>query len=308
LKVYHSIYDFTSTTKTTVTLGTFDGVHLGHKKIIDRLKISSVNSGFENVILTFFPHPRMVLQKESNIKLLNTIAERTALINDCKIDHLIIHPFDQDFSRLTAHEFVEKVLVKHLNVGKIIIGYDHRFGRNRTANINDLIEYGEEFGFEVEQITAQEIDEVSVSSTKIRTALDEGNIALANEYLGYPFFITGTVIEGKKLGRTIGFPTANIAIEETYKLIPKIGVYVVKATIQGKEIQGMMNIGVNPTIDGSKLSLEVHFLDFDENIYGETLSIAFLERIRDEEKFDSLDHLKLQLHKDKLFTQEHFQK
>ena len=234
MKLFHSINDFQSTKKTILTLGTFDGVHIGHKKILERITQNTENGKYESLVLTFFPHPRMVLQEKSEIKLLNTIAEKTKLLEATGIENLVIHPFNESFSRLTAEEFVHSILVDQFHIQKIIIGHDHRFGRNRTANIDDLIAFGAEYGFEVEQISAQEIQDVSVSSTKIRKALNEGNMDLANEYLGYSYFLTGEVVKGKQLGRTIGFPTANIKIEEDYKLIPKIGVYVVKALINRK--------------------------------------------------------------------------
>jgi len=215
------------------------------------------------------------------------------------LDNLIIHPFDKEFSRLTAEEFVKTILVDSLNIEKIIIGYDHHFGRNRSATIDDLILYGNEYNFEVEQISAQEIDSVSISSTKIRNAILDGNIALANEYLGYNYVINGMVIKGNQLGRTIGFPTANLKIEEDYKLIPKNGVYIVKSNINQKTVFGVMNIGTNPTVNGEDLSLEVHFIDFDVDLYNSKIEISVLERIRDEQKFDSIELLKLQIQKDK---------
>ncbi len=302
MKIYHSIKDFVPGKKTVVTLGTFDGVHIGHKKIIEKLIQNAEQSDTESLILTFFPHPRMVLQESSEIKLLNTLDEKINLLENTGLDHLIIHPFDETFSRLTAEEFVSKILVDRFNIQKIIIGYDHRFGRNRTADINDLILFGGQYGFEVEQISAQEIDAVSVSSTKIRTALLEGHIALANEYLGYPYLLTGTVVQGKQLGRTIGFPTANIHIEENYKLIPKIGVYVVSSEIQGQTVYGMMSIGTNPTVGGDSLTIEVYFLDFDADLYGQKLALSVLEYIRDEEKFASVEILKDNLHQDLAFS------
>lgn len=303
MKIYHCIKDFKIDPhkKTIVTLGTFDGVHVGHKKIIERL-IQSTGDGVESLILTFFPHPRMVLQEKSEIQLLNTLEEKTALLQNTGLDHLIIHPFDESFSRLTAEEFVSKVLVDQFHVKKIIIGYDHRFGRNRTANIDDLLVFGSLYRFAVEQISAQEIDAVSVSSTKIRNALLEGNIALANEYLGYPYLLTGTVIEGKQLGRTIGYPTANIKIAEDYKLIPKIGVYLVQSFLDNKTVYGMMNIGTNPTVGGSSLAIEVHFFDFDASLYGQKIQVSLLDHIRDEQQFGSVDLLKEQLAKDKLHS------
>lgn len=299
LKIYHSIKDFVPGKKTVATLGTFDGVHIGHRKIIEKLLQSAAQTDSESLILTFFPHPRMVLQESSEIQLLNTPQEKISLLAATGLDNLVIHPFDEAFSRLTAEEFVSQILVGQFNIGKIIIGHDHRFGRNRTANIDDLIIYGEQFGFEVEQISAQEIDEVSVSSTKIRKALLEGNISLANEYLGYEYILNGTVVKGRQLGRTIGYPTANIHIAENYKLIPKIGVYIVKSILGGKTVFGMMNIGTNPTVGGASLSIEVHFFDFDADLYGQQIEVSILEHIRDEQKFGSVGLLKEQLHSDK---------
>ncbi|HEX8014192.1 MAG TPA: bifunctional riboflavin kinase/FAD synthetase [Flavobacterium sp.] len=299
MKLFHSITDFHSTKKTILTLGTFDGVHIGHKKILERITQNTENGKYESLVLTFFPHPRMVLQEKSEIKLLNTISEKSKLLKETGIENLVIHPFDESFSRLTAEEFVSTILVDQFHIQKIIIGYDHRFGRNRTANIDNLIAFGAQYGFEVEQISAQEIQDVSVSSTKIRKALLDGNMALANEYLGYSYFLTGEVVKGKQLGRTIGFPTANIQIEEDYKLIPKTGVYVVKTLIDQKEIFGMMNIGFNPTVNGQKQTIEVNLFDFDGTIYGEKLQISLLKYLRKEQKFGSVDLLKEQLNLDK---------
>lgn len=282
-----------------MTLGTFDGVHIGHKKILERLNQNTENGKYESLVLTFFPHPRMVLQEKSEIKLLNTIPEKSKLLEASGIENLVIHPFNENFSRLTAEEFVHSILVDQFHIHKIIIGHDHRFGRNRTANIDHLIAFGAEYGFEVEQISAQEIQDVSVSSTKIRKALQDGNMALANEYLGYAYFLTGEVVKGKQLGRTIGFPTANIQIEEDYKLIPKNGVYVVKTFISQKEVFGMMNIGFNPTVNGQKQTIEVNLFDFDADIYGQKLEISLLKYLREEQKFDSVDLLKEQLNLDK---------
>ena len=299
MKIYNNLYDFKPSKKTIVTLGTFDGVHIGHQKIIEKLIQNAKEYNCESLILTFFPHPRMVLQKGSDIKLLNTIDERSVLLDKLGLDNLIIHPFDLEFSRLSAEEFVKKILVDTFNIQKIIIGYDHRFGNNRTANIDDLIRYGEKFGFEVEQISAQEINEVSISSTKIRNAILDGNIALANEYLGYNYSLSGIVSKGKQLGRTIGFPTANIKIAEEYKLIPVNGVYIVKSILNQITVFGIMNIGINPTVNGENLSIEVHFLDFDTDLYDKKITISILDRIREEQKFESVALLKLQLEKDK---------
>ena len=302
LKIFHSIKDFSSPKKTILTLGTFDGVHVGHKKILERIIQNTANKKYESLVLTFFPHPRMVLQEHSEIKLLNTIPEKINLLEKIGIENLVIHPFDETFSRLTAEEFVSTVLVDQFHIHKIIIGHDHRFGRNRTANIEDLINFGKQYGFEVEQISVQEINDLSVSSTKIRNALLEGNMDLANEYLGYDYFLTGTIFKGKQLGRTIGFPTANLNIEENYKLIPLNGVYIVKSTIDQKTVYGMMNIGFNPTVKGESLSIEIHYLDFDADLYNQKISVSILKYLRPEEKFDSIDTLKKQLQKDKEAT------
>lgn len=305
MKIFKSIHEFVSEAKTIVTLGTFDGVHKGHKSILEKLMKSSRASGCESVVLTFFPHPRMVLQQNTDIRLLNTIDEKAILLEEYGIDNLIIHPFDHAFSRLSAEEFVKGLLVDKLNICKIIIGHDHRFGRNRTADINDLIAYGEQYGFEVEQISALEINEVSVSSTKIRNALLEGNIETANKYLGYPYFFTGTVVEGRQLGRTINFPTANIKIPEDYKLIPGIGIYVVSSMINGAKCYGMMSIGTNPTVGGDSLSIEVYYFDLDENLYGKELQVAIYYRMRDELKFASIDELQQQLEEDRRVSLEY---
>lgn len=282
-----------------VTIGTFDGVHLGHQKILEQIISSAQSNDCESLVLTFFPHPRMVLQEGTEMKQLNTLNEKIALLANLGIDHLVVHPFDKEFSRMTAEEFVQKVLVDTFKVQKIIIGYDHRFGRNRTADINDLIEYGNIYGFEVEQISAQEINAVSVSSTKIRAALSEGQIELANDYLGYEYSMTGTVTKGQQLGRTIGYPTANIQIEEDYKLIPQNGVYVAKCLVNQQTIYGMMNIGNRPTVNGITQTIEINLFDFNEDIYGQTITVALLKRMRNEQKFDSLDALKNQLALDK---------
>ena len=308
MKIFSSISEFNSNKKTIVTIGTFDGVHIGHQKIIEKLIQESKSSDSESLILTFFPHPRMVLHETSSIKLLNTINEKSSLLEKMGLDNLVIHPFDKEFSNLSAEEFVKTILVDLFNVQKIIIGYDHRFGKNRAANIENLIEFGEKYGFEVEQISAQEIDSVSVSSTKIRVAITNGNMAVANEFLGYDYLLSGKIIQGKQLGRTIGFPTANLKIKENYKLIPKIGVYIVKSILQEKTVFGIMNIGLNPTVNGEDLSIEVHFLDFDSDIYDTEITVSVIERIRDEQKFTSIDILKSQIQKDKNFAISYIEK
>jgi riboflavin kinase/FMN adenylyltransferase len=313
LKIFHSINDFHTTAsgtikKTILTLGTFDGVHFGHKKILERVTQNTENGKYESLVLTFFPHPRMVLQEDSDIKLLNTLDEKIHLLEEIGIQNLVIHPFDEKFSRLTAEEFVKNVLVDQFHIQKIIIGHDHRFGRNRTANIDDLKAFGKQYDFEVEEISAQEIKEVSVSSTKIRNALNEGNVALANEYLGYNYSLTGTVIKGKQLGRTIGFPTANLKLKENFKLVPQNGVYIVKSILNNKTVFGMMNIGFNPTVDGKHQTIEINYFDFDEDLYGQKITVSIVGSIRAEQKFDSIEQLKEQLGKDKKTTIAYFNK
>ncbi|OEK09493.1 riboflavin biosynthesis protein RibF [Flavivirga aquatica] len=293
IKTYKSIEP------SVVTIGTFDGVHIGHQKIIKRLIDTGKMNNLRSVILTFFPHPRMVLQKESNIKLINTIDERQNILDALGLDYLLIKKFTKEFSRLSAEDFVKELLVDKLNAKKVIIGYDHRFGRNRNADINDLKVFGETYGFEVEEISAQDINDVAVSSTKIRNAISEGDINKANAYLGYNFMLTGTVIRGKGIGRQLNFPTANIKFGEDYKIIPKQGSYIVSSIINDATIYGMMNIGMNPTVNGNKQTIEVHFFDFDKDIYNEKIQVDLLDRIRDEEKFESIEDLKIQLAKDK---------
>ena len=299
MKIVHSIKSFAAGKPTVVTIGTFDGVHLGHQKILEQIISSAKLNDCESLVLTFFPHPRMVLQEGTEMKQLNTLNEKIALLAHLGIDHLVVHPFDKEFSRMTAEEFVQKVLVDTFNVQKIIIGYDHRFGRNRTADIDDLIQFGQTYGLAVEQISAQEINAVSVSSTKIRMALCEGQIALANEFLGYDYSLTGTVTKGQQLGRTIGYPTANIQIEEDYKLVPENGVYVAKCVLNQKTVYGMMNIGNRPTVNGITQTIEINLFDFNDDLYGQTITVSLLKRMRDEQKFESLEALKNQLALDK---------
>ncbi len=294
-----SAADYDQIKDSVVTIGTFDGVHLGHQKIIKRLVAIAHAEQLQALVLTFFPHPRMVVQKDTSIKLINTIDEKADLIQDLGVDHLVIKAFTKDFSRLTSLEYVRDVLVNKLHVKHIIVGYDHHFGRNRTANIKDLKEFGAFYGFKVTEITAQEVGDVAVSSTKIRSALAEGSIKVANQFLGYNFMLNGTVVKGKGLGNTIQFPTANLQIEESYKLIPKKGVYLVQSIIDAQLVYGMLNIGTNPTVsDANEISVEVFFFDFNQTLYGTALNIQFLDRIRDEIKFSGLLALKVQLEQD----------
>lgn len=306
MNVFHALAEYNGNQPTVVTLGTFDGVHLGHKCIFQKLIKSSANLNCQSLVLTFFPHPRMVLKKDDSIKLINTIEEKTNQMQALGIDHLIIHPFDAAFANLEAEEFVKTILVDRFKMKKIIIGYDHRFGKGGQADINDLIAFGKKYNFEVEQIVAQELDEVSISSTQIRNALAQGDVSKANAYLGYEYYFNGIVTQGKQLGRTIGFPTANIQLEETYKLIPKVGVYIVSVLVDGQNFKGMMNIGTNPTVGDNALTQEVHILDFDRDIYNQKITVVLHDKIREQVKFDSLEHLKLQLAQDRQTTINYF--
>ncbi|MDB9842446.1 bifunctional riboflavin kinase/FAD synthetase [Polaribacter sp.] len=298
MNTVQNISNFFTDEKTFVTIGTFDGVHFGHQKILEKLVSEAKAAGKKSVLLTFFPHPRMVLQKNAKIEMINTIEERSALLEKTGLDYLIIHPFSKAFSRTTALEFVRDTLVNTLNISKLIIGYDHHFGKNREGNIDQLTEYSHLYDFTVEEILAQDIDDVSVSSTKIRRALAGGNLKTANNYLGYNFMLNGLVVNGKQLGGKIGYPTANIDVQEAYKLIPKTGVYVVQSTIENKTIFGMMNIGSRPTVDGNHQTIEVHFFDFNQDLYGKHLTISLLYFLRDEHKFDAISSLVFQLKKD----------
>ena len=303
MKVYNALKDYNNH-PSVITIGTFDGVHLGHKKIIERLCEFGQNNQLNSLILTFFPHPRMVLNKDYNLKLLSTIEEKKTRLEALGVDALVIEPFTIDFANLSAEDYVKTVLVEQLNAKHIIIGYDHRFGKNRTANIDDLKFYGSSLGFTVEEIPAEDIEAVSISSTKIRHALHEGLIEKANRYLGDHYTIQGIVVKGKGIGKSLNYPTANIKINSDLKLIPKHGVYIVKCLIDNKFCWGMMNIGVNPTFDNNELSIEVHFLDYDGDLYGNALNIELLKHLRNEKKFNSIENLKNQIALDESQTRD----
>jgi riboflavin kinase/FMN adenylyltransferase len=304
MKVYKHIDEFGSAKNPVVTTGTFDGVHLGHQQIIRRLKETAVRTEGETVLLTFFPHPRMVLFPDYKPLLLNTQEEKIALLEKAGIDHLIIHPFTREFSMLSSKEFISSILVEKLRTKKLVIGHDHHFGKNREGSFQHLKEFGPIYGFEVEEIPAKEVENTNVSSTKIREALQQGNVEIAESFLGYPYELTGTVVKGRQLGRSIDFPTANLLLNDPYKLIPADGVYAVHVLRRGEKLKGMLNIGMRPTVNGKERTIEVNILDFDADLYGETLTLEFVKRLRDEVKFDGLESLKKQLVKDRNQTRE----
>jgi riboflavin kinase/FMN adenylyltransferase len=300
MKIYHHIDEFTPVKNAVVTIGTFDGVHIGHRKIISRIKELAAASGGETVILTFFPHPRMILHPEDEeIKLITTIAEKAELLEQLGIDHLIITPFSRDFSNQSAESYIRDVLVNKIGTKKIVIGYDHRFGKDRQGGLQDLLTHAPLYGFEVVEIPEQDINDVAISSTRIRKALFGGEIDIANECLGYPFFITGKVIRGDQLGRQLGYPTANLMLEEKYKLIPSDGIYAVKVKVEGGEHTGMAYIGHRPTVNGMTRNIEVNIFNFEGDIYNQELRMEFLHYVRSDIKFSSLEELVVQLGKDK---------
>lgn len=302
MKEYSSASAYKNEKGSVVTIGTFDGVHLGHKALLKRLVETAKAENLDAVLLTFFPHPRMVVQQDNDLKLINTLSEKNNLLSEIGIDHMVVQPFTLEFSRMSAAEYVQEILVEKLNAKKIIIGYDHRFGRNRTANIDDLRAFGKIHHFEVEEISAQELNEVAVSSTKIRKALESGDITTANSYLGYRFPLQGIVNKGKGIGRTLDFPTANLRVDQPYKLIPKKGVYLVQSTIEGKRVYGLTSIGTNPTVNGTATTIETYFMDVDTNLYDKALCLEFITHIRDEETFNSLEELKEAIENDMRFA------
>ena len=303
MKVYSSIEEFENVKRPTVTTGTFDGVHFGHRKIIDRLKKVAQNCDGETVVLTFSPHPRMVLfPDDQDLKLLNTIEEKKHLLEKAGVQHLIIQSFTKEFSRISSINFVRDILVNKLNTHKLVIGYNHHFGRNREGSFEHLQEFSPIYGFEVEEIPIQLLDNVGVSSTKIRKALFNGDVKTAADYLGYQYQIAGTVVKGNAIGRTIEFPTANLKLDNVKKNIPADGVYAVWVTVDNTIHRGMMNIGIKPTINNFTRTLEAHLLDFDEDIYGKRIIIQFVKRVRDEIAFQKLSELKKQLEIDRALT------
>lgn len=300
MKVYRSLDEFTPLTNAVATQGTFDGVHIGHQKILERLKNLAHQKNGETVLLTFFPHPRMVLQPDDNtLKLLHTVDEKIEHFEKTGLDHLLIVPFTKEFSRQSSLQFVRDVLVNKVGVKTLVIGYDHRFGKNREGSMDDLRKFGSTFKFDVEEISAQDIDDITVSSTKIRNALTHGDVDTAKRYLGYNYPVSGKVVEGNSLGKKIGFPTANISIERPFKLVPGDGVYAVKVHVDGEIFGGMANIGNQPTFEDRSHAFEVNIFGFNKDIYGMDIKVEFISRIRSEMKFDGVDSLIAQLNKDK---------
>jgi riboflavin kinase/FMN adenylyltransferase len=298
MKIHYGLHNNLNIPNPIVTTGTFDGVHIGHRKIIERLKSLAVENKGETVVITFEPHPRLVLfPEDSGLVLLSTMREKQELLTKAGIDHLIIVPFTKEFSRLSSHEWIN-MLMENLFLHTLVIGYDHHFGRNREGSIEQLKEFSRELEFNLEEIPAQDIDDIRVSSTKIRQALKEGEIKAANSFLQYPYSFTGIVVEGDKRGRTIGYPTANLKIEDPLKLIPADGVYAVNVWVDNKMYKGMLNIGLRPTVDGKKHSIEVHIFDLEQDLYEKSITLQLMSKIRNEKKFESIDALKLQLDND----------
>ena len=301
MKTIHGIENFPASEGSIVTIGTFDGVHLGHQQILKQLIDTSQQSKLKSVLLTFFPHPRMVLQPDIPMRLIQTIEEREKALRKTGLDYLVIHPFSEKFSRLSADDYVKQILVDKLNVRKVVVGYDHRFGRNRTASLEDMYNYADIYDFEVIEIDAKKIKSTAVSSTKIRKAIDEGDIALANSYLGDPFTLEGVVVHGDKRGRELSYPTANIELQNKHKIIPKQGVYLIQSDLDNQVVYGMMNIGTKPTFDTTNPSIEVHFFDWNGDLYNQPLQVKLLKWVREEQKFDSVEELQAQIHADERY-------
>ncbi len=306
MKVYYTLEDFKKLDNAVVTTGTFDGVHIGHRRILTRLQESAQRSGGESVLFTLFPHPRLVLQPDLDLKLITSLEEKVYLLEKTGLDHLVVFPFTQEFSKTSSLEFVRNILVNAIGAKKLVIGYDHHFGRNREGTFEHLKEFGPVYGFDVEEIPAQDIDDVKVSSTKIRKALLQGDVALANNYLNHEFMLSGFVVRGNRLGSKLGYPTANIELKDAHKIVPADGVYAVKTEriADNKVYTGMCNIGHRPTVSGVSKTIEVNLFDFNDDLYGEQIRLFFVKRLRDELKFNGLDELIAQLKKDEKHSRE----
>ena len=303
MEVFENILEYKPSRESIVTIGTFDGVHIGHRKIITDMVAKGKKENLLTILLTFFPHPRMVLQKDSNIKMIDTINEKKNIFKKLGVEVLIIQPFTKDFSRMSAIKFTRDILVNSLKVSKLMIGYDHRFGRNREATVQTLKGFGLDYNFKVDEIPAQDIESISVSSTKVRNAIRSGDFKLVNKFLGRPFNLSGKIIKGDELGRKIGYPTANLKIFEKYKLKPQKGVYLVRTVLKKQTYFGMMNIGIRPTISAKNNQIETHLFNFNGNLYDHEMTLEILEKIRVEKKFESIEKLKIQLDIDKRHCQ-----
>ena len=303
MQVFENILEYKPSRESIVTIGTFDGVHIGHRKIITDMVAKGKKENLLTILLTFFPHPRMVLQKDSNIKMIDTINEKKNIFKKLGVEVLIIQPFTKDFSRMSAIKFTRDILVNSLKVSKLMIGYDHRFGRNREATVQTLKGFGLDYNFKVDEIPAQDIESISVSSTKVRKAIRSGDFKLVNKFLSRPFNLSGKIIKGDELGRKIGYPTANLKIFEKYKLKPQNGVYLARTKLKNQTYFGMMNIGIRPTISAKNNQIETHLFDFNGNLYGHEMTLEILEKIREEKKFKSIEKLKIQLDIDKKHCQ-----
>jgi riboflavin kinase/FMN adenylyltransferase len=299
VKIYRAIEEMDKAARPVATIGTFDGVHVGHRAVIAQLKRLAGERNTESLIITFDPHPRIVLNKDvNNLRFINNPQEKIRLLEKASVDQLLIMPFTYEFSTITARDFIQNYLIDGLGVQAMIVGYDHHFGRMDDGD-EDVAELLREYGIFVERIPEQDVHDMAVSSTKIRQAIMEGNIPLANEFLGYPYSLCGTVVHGNKLGRTIGFPTANLMLEYKLKLLPQDGVYAVNVRFKGQSYQAMLNVGFKPTVLGSGRSVEVHIFDFDQIIYGEHLDVELIKKVRDEKAFADLHALKVQLERDR---------
>lgn len=299
MQIHSDINKFPKIDYAIVTSGTFDGVHVGHQKILKRIDETATEFNGESVVLTFWPHPRYVLSHvENELKLLSTIDEKIELLEKNKVDHLVIIPFTKEFSQMTSEEFIQEILIKKIGTKKLVIGYDHRFGKNREGSFEYLKENKDKYGFEVIEIPEEDVRDIAVSSTKIRNALLKGEVEIASEFLGRPYSITGEVIQGDKIGRTLGFPTANLFLKENYKLVPADGIYAGLITVKNTTHKGLIYIGERPTIDGIKRNIEAFIFNFNDNIYGEKIEVSLIQLIRGDMKFKSLDELKIQMRKD----------
>lgn len=307
MKIFQNFDGFSSGKPLALSLGMFDGVHLGHQSIINELNRIAAEKNLESAVLTFWPHPRLVFNPNEDLKLLNTLEEKTALLENFGIENLFLKSFDEEFRNLTGEEFVKQILVEKLNVKHLIVGHDHVFGKNRSGDFQLLENLASELGFEVEQMEAVNIHNNNISSTKVRNALLEGDIKETNLMLGYSYNLTGNVVHGKKIGRTIGYPTANIEVD-SLKLLPKKGAYIVEVSLEDKAYKGMLSVGTNPTVNGEKLTTEVYILDFNEDIYGKEITVKFRDFLHDEIKFEGLEKLIERLDEDKRLTEEFFKK